>query len=266
MPIFFFIESIEALKPQKQCIHFIFFLFLFSSCIYRLQSDRLIVGSSDSCVRLLSLSPDRLLDQLSLQVVTSKPKSCCLVRIGNHVHACVGLRGGVLVRTRLDASGGMATLRSRFLGVGEVSIHRISIRSNPAVVACCGTRTWLLYDAGGGRPETTPLSLGNDSSSGTSILNSASSFSSAACPDGIVATAMNTKNGIQSGTMRIFRVEDLGTLFNQNAVALSYTPRQMCVHKTSNTLVVVESDHNALPSSQLNSNHTSSKTITGTLR
>jgi splicing factor 3B subunit 3 len=47
----------------------------------RLQSSFLAVGSTDQCVRLLSLSPDRLLDQLSMQIVPSLPHSLCQVEL-----------------------------------------------------------------------------------------------------------------------------------------------------------------------------------------
>lgn len=129
----------------------------------------------------------------------------------------------------------MSTLRSRFLGVGNVTTFRVLINRKWSVVAC-SSQTWLVY-SNHGKPTVTPISLGNDG-----ICTSASSFSSNACPDGIVATM--TKGN--SGTLRIFSVEDLGTIFNQQVVALQYTPRKMSIHSTSNNIIIIESDHNAL--------------------
>jgi splicing factor 3B subunit 3 len=76
----------------------------------RVQSSFLSIGSTDQCIRLLSLSPDRLLDQLSMQIVPSIPHSICLVELNGRVtsskstssnssiHLCIGLKTGVLMR------------------------------------------------------------------------------------------------------------------------------------------------------------------------
>jgi splicing factor 3B subunit 3 len=41
-------------------------------------------------------------------------------------------------------------------------------------------------------------------------------------------------------------MEKLGGAFNQVAVPLTYTPRQLVIHPESNMMVVIESDHNCL--------------------
>ena len=68
-------------------------------------SDFLVVGSADQTIRLLSLSPDRLLEQLALQIVPSPPSSVCLLSFNQSLHVNIGLRTGVLLRSRLSPSG-----------------------------------------------------------------------------------------------------------------------------------------------------------------
>ena len=54
----------------------------------------------------------------------------------------------------------MGTLRSRFLGVGAVTLYRVERKPGMySAVACCQSRTWLVY-ADRGRITSTPLSLG----------------------------------------------------------------------------------------------------------
>ena len=44
---------------------------------------------------------------------------------------------------------------------------------------------------------------------------------------------------------RILALEKLGAVFNQVATPLRYTPRKFVIHPQSNSLLIVESDHNA---------------------
>ena len=209
------------------------------------------VGSEDSYVRILSLAPDRLLEDLGLQALQQVPHSVCQVELNGggrgssgvtaHLHLCIGLKNGVMVRTQLDwVSGKMSRLRTRFLGVGRVGIFRVKVAGKWAAVACA-SQTWLFYEYAG-NPLLTPLSLssaGDGSYGKGSPCSSASGFSSGMCPEGIVASA--------GESLRIFSAEELGTIFNQQAVALSYTPREMSIHRASQCMAIVESDHDVLP-------------------
>jgi hypothetical protein len=57
------------------------------------------------------------------------------------LHLVIGLKTGVMMRTQLDGSGGMSTLRSRFLGVGGVTTYRVLVHGKWSVVACA-SQTW----------------------------------------------------------------------------------------------------------------------------
>ena len=91
------------------------------------------------------------------------------------------------------------------------------------------SRSWLSYTYQS-RFHLTPLSY--------DALEFASSFSSEQCPEGIVAISTNT--------LRILGLEKLGAVFNQVAMPLQYTPRKFVIHPTNKSLVIIETDHNAL--------------------
>ena len=91
------------------------------------------------------------------------------------------------------------------------------------------SRTWLSYTYQS-RFFLTPLSY--------DPLEFASSFTSEQCPEGIVAIAANT--------LRILALEKLGVVFNQVAMPLQYTPRKFAIHPITKSLIILETDHNAL--------------------
>ena len=68
-------------------------------------------------------------------------------------------------------------------------------------------------------------------------LQSASSFTSEQCLEGIVA--------ISGNTLRILALERLDQIFNQQHIPLDYTPRRLTHHEPSGKLLMIETDHNA---------------------
>lgn len=64
-------------------------------------------------------------------------------------------------------------------------------------------------------------------------------FSSEQCPEGFVAVVKNT--------LRILSVDNVGETFNQSISRLRYTPRRLLVHPDYKTLIVAESDYQAVP-------------------
>jgi splicing factor 3B subunit 3 len=64
-------------------------------------------------------------------------------------------------------------------------------------------------------------------------------FCSEQCPEGFVAVVKNT--------LRILMVENIGETFNQTPMRLRYTPRRLAIHPGTNTLIIAESDHAAIP-------------------
>ena len=123
-------------------------------------------------------------------------------------------------------AGTFSDSRQRFLGPSPVKLFRIMVRGRRGVLAL-STRAWLLYNHQG-RYHQAPISYER--------LEHAANFASEPCPEGIVAIAGNT--------LRIITVNDLGTMFNQTCIPLRYTPRKMCRIPGSNSLVIVETDHN----------------------
>ena len=52
--------------------------------------------------------------------------------------------------------------------------------------------------------------------------------------------------GITEFFSRILALEKLGAVFNQVSTPLKYTPRKFAIDPASNSLIVIETDHNAL--------------------
>ncbi|EDO49217.1 predicted protein [Nematostella vectensis] len=173
-----------------------------------LRSRFLAIGLSDNTVRIISLDPQDCLTPLSMQALPAMPESLCIVEMG-------GKEGA-------ESEGG--SMGGLFLNIG---LSEICLTLEPGEVLAMSSRSWLSYTHQS-RVHLTPLSY--------ETLEYASGFSSEQCPEGIVAIAGNT--------LRILALEKLGAVFNQVATPLKYTPRKFVIHSPTNTLVVIETDHN----------------------
>ncbi len=116
----------------------------------------------------------------------------------NQLFLHVGLVNGVLLRTVVDnITGVLSDSRTRFLGTNTIHFAKVKQSGGNALVALCN-KPWLCYQ-NMNKVNITPLSY--------EALESASSFCSEKCPEGIVAIAGNT--------LRIISVERLGESFTQ---------------------------------------------------
>ncbi|XP_014663548.1 PREDICTED: splicing factor 3B subunit 3-like [Priapulus caudatus] len=205
------------------------------------RSRFLAVGLADNTVRIISLDPSDCLSPLSMQALPAPSESLCIVEMGGveatedesagaqgQLFLNIGLQNGVLLRTVLDpVTGDLSDTRTRYLGARPVKLFRLRMQGNEAVLAI-SSRTWLSYTYQS-RFHLTPLSYES--------LEFASGFASEQCPEGVVAISTNT--------LRILALEKLGAVFNQLSYPLQYTPRRFVLHAESNSLVVIETDHNA---------------------
>ncbi|KAI8373001.1 CPSF A subunit region-domain-containing protein [Radiomyces spectabilis] len=200
----------------------------------RQRSRHLAVGCDDQTVRILSLDPDSCLESISMQAVQGVASSLCIAEMfdtgverGHGTqYLNIGLSNGVLLRTILDTiTGQLSDTRTRFIGAKSIKLFKIEIQGRPAVLAL-SSKPWVSYTFQS-RLYLTPLSY--------DMLEYGSPFISEQCPDGVVAVAGNT--------LRIFTVEKLGSIFNQVAIPLKYTPRKFALHLSTRTFVVVESDY-----------------------
>jgi len=204
----------------------------------RQRSRFLAVGDWENNVRIFSLDPDDCLQSLSLQNLPTHPESLSLVEMhaaggggsgdsDNTLFLNIGLSNGVLLRSVCDAvTGELTDPRQRFLGARPVKLLKIKLKGHNAVLAL-SSRPWLGYNFQS-RYQTVPLSY--------TMLDYASTFTSEQCPEGIVA--------ISGNTLRIFTIERLGELFNQQDIPLLHTPRKIIVHPATNYIITIETDHN----------------------
>jgi len=214
----------------------------------RLGSPFLAVGDWTGAVRILSLANETLLVQHAIMDLPHSPHSLCMVEVASgseklnnpqssavsgseisyippkvNLYLYVGLENGIMQRVSVDNTAGtLSDARSRFLGTKPVKLFKL----DQGVVLALSSRSWLSY-LHGGRHLTTPLSY--------ETLQFAGNFSTEHCPDGIVA--------ISDTFLRILSVERKGEAFNQQAVPLRYTPRQIAhLPGEQSRLVIVEAD------------------------
>ena len=132
----------------------------------------------------------------------------------------------VLIRVSVDTiSGALSDSRQRFLGGKPLKLARVNIDGIPGLLALT-ISTWIMYHYAGSFHQA-PVAYDQ--------LDEAHSFSSEACPGGMVVTV--------GKTLRICSVDDLGTMFSQQVVPLSYTPRHALRVPYSTLLVTLEADH-----------------------
>ncbi|KAJ7736727.1 CPSF A subunit region-domain-containing protein [Mycena maculata] len=189
------------------------------------------VGCEDQTVRIFSLDPDRTLENISLQALTSPPSSICMVEVSgtflssiHFVH--IGLRNGVLLQTILDTSNGqLVDMRSRFLGTRPIRLSSVSMQGTTAILAL-SSRSWIgrMFN---NQTTFTPLIYEN--------LENACSFVHGICSDGFIGTG--------GSVLRIFRLPKIDDKLHEISTPLSHTPRQIICHPTNKHFYIVESDN-----------------------
>jgi splicing factor 3B subunit 3 len=203
----------------------------------RLRSRFLAVGCDDNTVRMVSLDPTDCLQPMSMQAVNAQPESLAIIEMVDKssdeafstTFLNIGLQNGVLLRTVIDVvSGQLTDTRARFLGTEAIKLVQVTVQDSPAVMAL-SVKPWLGY---------TYQSRYNLSSITFDHLTHCSNFSSAACPEGIVA--------ISNNSLRIFVLDKFGANFNKLSIPLKYTPRGFDLHEASKHFIVVQADRNTL--------------------
>lgn len=188
----------------------------------RARAPLLAAGLVDGTLRVLGLDPADPLRALATQALGAAPESLLLAASpGGGLTLAVGLATGLLLRTEVDpVTGALSDTRSRFLGTRAPRLFRVALGGAPAMLAL-SSRPWLGY-ADQGRFALVPGSH--------AALDWAAPFASEQCPEGFVAVA--------GGQLRVLAVERLGQRFDQRAVRLRYTPRELLIHPDHKVLGV----------------------------
>ncbi|KAJ5930206.1 Pre-mRNA-splicing factor rse1 [Penicillium verhagenii] len=205
----------------------------------RVRSSFLAVGCDDSTVRILSLDTKNMLENMSVQALTSAPSALNIMAMadsssgGTTLYLHIGLYSGVYLRTVLDdVTGELSDTRTRFLGAKPVKLSQVSVQGQTAVLAL-SSRSWLGYsDIQTKSFMLTPLDYFG--------LEWGWNFSSEQCLEGMV--------GIQGRILRIFSIEKLDNNMLQESIPLAYTPRRFVKHPDQPLFYVIESDNNVLSS------------------
>ncbi|KAJ5623551.1 Pre-mRNA-splicing factor rse1 [Penicillium lividum] len=203
----------------------------------RVRSSFLAVGCDDSTVRILSLDTKNMLENMSVQALTSAPSALNIMAMADSssgattLYLHIGLYSGVYLRTVLDdVTGELSDTRTRFLGAKPVKLSQVSVQGQTAVLAL-SSRSWLGYsDVQTKSFMLTPLDYVG--------LEWGWNFSSEQCLEGMV--------GIQGRNLRIFSIEKLDNNMLQESIPLAYTPRRFVKHPEQPIFYVIESDNNVL--------------------
>jgi len=195
----------------------------------------LAIGTVNNRMRLFVVDdPYEPLKSVGVQDLGEHPETVLLSNIGDVMYMVVGLRNGVMIRSRIEESrDALVDVRKNFLGTRPVKLFAVTVMGKPAVLGI-SSRSWLSYDYYG-KNLTQPLSYDS--------LEYCSGFKSEPCPEGLVAIA--------GTTLRILSLEKLGGLFNQTSVKLKYTPRRLEIHPATGALIVLETDHRAFSANQM---------------
>eukprot|EP01147_Barroeca_monosierra_P004133 gene4133-67_t len=194
-------------------------------------SQFLALGLDDNTVRILSLDPQTCLNALKMQALPGCPTSLCIIELGgtggepSFLQLHIGIDNGVVTHSTMDkVTGDLSDTRTRYLGVRAVKLFPIKAHGQSAVLAL-STRPWISYTYQG-QSRLSPLSY--------ELLEYAHIFSSEQLPEGIVAVTKNT--------LRILSLQNLGSIFNQSTIPLTYTPRQFILDEKTAIAVIIEGD------------------------
>lgn len=202
------------------------------------------IADSDNRVRLFGLEPADMWRAYSVTPVPSRVTSMAITTFKHHgdhqLSLFVGTQQGVMLRASVDSSEGViADVRKKLLGNKPVKFTRIPLNGSHAILGI-SSRSWLLYSHQQ-QLKCQPISY--------PTLDWADSFANAGA-DAVVA--------VSKDKLRIFSVAP-GDMFNQRVIPLRYTPRQSTLltvpegaaaTPNKSYMVIIESDHNALPFSQ----------------
>jgi splicing factor 3B subunit 3 len=200
----------------------------------RVRSSFLAVGCDDNTVRILSVDPDTMLENKSIQALTSAPNALNIMSMidsssgGSTLYLHIGLWSGVYIRTVLDeVTGDLSDTRTRFLGPRPVKLSRVEVQGQAAVLAL-SSRAWLGYsDAQTKMFTLTPLDY--------VPLEYSWSFHSEQCPFGMV--------GIQAEHLRYVDLQTFPSLLNDDNKLCSFRSPV----KIINLIPIVPSEKDNLP-------------------
>jgi splicing factor 3B subunit 3 len=203
----------------------------------RLRSPFAALGDSNNMARIISLDPERCLEQASAQALRASAESLALLSVrmpgsaGPLPHLFIGLSNGVLTRLAMDGSSGMLSdPRVRFLGARPVRLIPVAVGGTPGLLAL-SQRAHVGYSAHG-TFQLQPLCY--------DTVDAAAPFCTDALPEAFI--------GIAGASLRIFGLDALGQPFFARSLPLDHTPRKLAVHYPSGLAVIAESEHNALTS------------------
>ncbi|KAJ2719436.1 pre-mRNA-splicing factor rse1 [Coemansia sp. Benny D115] len=177
------------------------------------------IGCADSTVRLYALHRDA--EPVAMQALPDLPSSVVLTQGPLGLLLFVGLNNGLLLRASVDpVTGELSDPRTRFLGARAV---RLREAAGGSLVVALATQPWVCH-VRDGRLHTVPLAY-----------DALDDLCGIPTEDGGVQLA-----GVGAGSLRILSLDRLDAEFNQAAIPLSLTPRDMVLNADSRHFAVIE--------------------------
>lgn len=199
----------------------------------RMRSKFLVVGSADNRIRVFKIDDvANPFNQISIQDVTNVPQSAVFFQTSSSLSLFIGLRNGMLFRSKLDeTTGQLLDTKRQVLGSKPVNLGALVVLGQPAIIAL-SSRSYVFWEQRS-LIKNAPLSY--------EYLESASIFNSEQCPDGLVA--------ISESSLRIFSV-DRFSFFNSSIYKLPRTPRKLVFLPSNGFLIISEYDHCCYPTEE----------------
>eukprot|EP00746_Dinoflagellata_sp_MGD_P155614 gnl/MRDRNA2_/MRDRNA2_85465_c0_seq1.p1 gnl/MRDRNA2_/MRDRNA2_85465_c0~~gnl/MRDRNA2_/MRDRNA2_85465_c0_seq1.p1 ORF type:complete len:1217 (+),score=20.44 gnl/MRDRNA2_/MRDRNA2_85465_c0_seq1:154-3651(+) len=213
------------------------------------------LATSDAVVKLLSLDPTSLLEQVTLQQLEEATVSSLLFFdselselpyksqhswVSGPLFLQIGLSSGVLMRIELDRiTGRFRNPKWRFLGLHPLKLIGISVRGSAAMIAM-SKRLWIGYMEMG-RYMLSPINC--------EMVDDIISFSMDKQNEGFVAIGVPKST---TGVLRFLQSGPLGEIFSQQSLQLEFTPRRLLAHAYPKIIILCEADRDYFP---VNSNN-----------
>jgi splicing factor 3B subunit 3 len=220
-------------------------------------------ATHDSFVKLLTLDPAYLLQQVTLQCIEEAyvtsllffdPESTSTSCKQRHswtvgpLYMQIGLNSGVLMRIDVDRlTGKFKEPKWKFLGLQPLKLVAVSVRGCKAMIAL-SKKPWIAYMEME-RYFLSPLTY--------ETIDGIVSVSAEEFIEGFIAIAGPKSSSDAFGTLRFINLGSLGEIFNQQSIGLSHTPRRLVMHPEAKNILLSETDldHTLNPSSPQNDNN-----------
>ena len=192
----------------------------------------------DGTIRVFSLEPENLFDQVFIRDLPSKAIcNICLLQSSHKFTLLAGSPKGLLHITEVDSvTGRIHNFRQKVLGINQITFAKVETQDHQQVVVN-GSKPFLCHEIKG-KLCVMPLSF--------QLLEQICSFNTDISTDGFVGLSRNKE-------LKIFKYDAIkNDRFTQRVLTTKYSPKTLAVNPLNKNLIVLERDYNCLSETQRN--------------